>query len=39
MQNEILEDGVLLDRSGKLTQVGWARQQNLDSDISPRLKP
>lgn len=33
MQNEILDSGLLLDDQGRLTQVGWARQQNLDCNL------
>jgi len=33
MQNQIKESGVLLDNQGKLTQVGWARHQNLDCNL------
>jgi hypothetical protein len=33
MQNEIAEKGLLLDDQGKLVQVGWARHQNLDSNL------
>ena len=33
MQNEITSTGPLLDHSGNLTNVGWARHQNLDCNL------
>ncbi|MGD8457337.1 MAG: DUF2804 domain-containing protein [Anaerolineales bacterium] len=33
MQNEIVNQGVLLDDNGYLNQVGWARHQNLDCNL------
>lgn len=33
MQKEIIDSSVLLDDKGKLTQVGWARHQNLDCNL------
>jgi hypothetical protein len=33
MQHEIVEDGVLLKENGRLSQVGWARYQNLDCNL------
>jgi hypothetical protein len=33
MQNELTQPGVLLDRSGELTQVGWSSQQLLDCNL------
>jgi len=33
MQKEIIDSGVLLNDQGKLTQVGWARHQNLDCNL------
>lgn len=33
MQNEITKSGNLLNSEGKLAQVGWARQQNLDCNL------
>ncbi len=33
MQKEIMDRGVLLDDQGKLTRIGWSRQQNLDCNL------
>ena len=33
MQNEIVDSGLLLDKNGRLNQIGWSRHQNLDSNL------
>ncbi len=33
MQTEITTSSPLLDQNGRLTQIGWARHQNLDCNL------